>query len=417
MRSNDPREGSTVNTGSQPLTPPAPNGVPLGRVARSRWVIRGFYALDRLSKCLKVVEVRVWRKLLVQCYYRHHDYAPPPSRITIRLTNRCNLRCVQCGQWGERGAFLRPGQPAFPPEMTTEEWKSFIARIAPYCPHVYVFGGEPFLRKDLLEIVRFANSKGVIIGTNTNGTFLHGKGEDIVRSGMDYLIVSLDGPAEVNNRVRLSKQDGFAAVAQGVEELVRARKTCRSRYPLIEMFMTLTEENQGHIVETAELARRWGADYFALTLGIFTTPELARQTNEQFREEFGVEPKFYNGFVRDVSRMDLTAVAAQIRAVERMWGSRYKKYPPGKFDLVEYFTKPEKVLKPKQCIDPWGTMQVMANGDMAYCSDFAELVTGNVRRQDPLALWNNEASQAWRRRIRTKGIFPAETRCCDLFLY
>ncbi len=61
-------------------------------------------------------------------------------------------------------------------------------------------------------------------------------------------------------------------------------------------------------------------------------------------------------------------------------------------------------------------MQLMPNGDMAYCEDFPDLVTGNVREQEPLALWNNAASLAWRRRIRTKGIFPAESRCCSYYL-
>ncbi len=409
-----------MSTGTQLQTPPAAKGGPFRRLAQSRWFVRSHYALDRLAKCLKVVEVRTLRKWLVKYYYSRRDTAPPPSRVTVRVTNSCNLRCVQCGQWGEKGVYLRPGREAFPKEMTTDEWKTFLARMAPVCPHIYIFGGEPFLRKDLLEIVRFANQKGMITGVNTNGSYLAGKGEEIVRSGLDYLIASIDGPHDVNNQIRVGvgKQDGYAAMAAGVAELVRAKQKLNSRYPLIEMFMTLTEQNQAHILETAKLAMDFGGDYFSLTLGVFTTPELARTTNEQFKAEFGVDPHFYDGFVRSVTKIDTAALAASIREVERMWGTRYKQYPPFQLDLEQYFKRPEQLMLPKkQCLDPWATMQILSNGDVAYCSDFAELVTGNVRDTDPLELWNNPTARSWRHRIRTKGIFPAESRCCDYFLY
>jgi MoaA/NifB/PqqE/SkfB family radical SAM enzyme len=281
---------------------------------------------------------------------------------------------------------------------------------------MYFFGGEPFLRKDLLELVRYANDHGVVTGVNTNGHFLTEKGCDIIKSSMDYIMVSLDGPQEVNDRIRLGGTGGYAAVVAGVEELLRSRVALRSRYPLIEMIMTLTEENQGSIVTTAEIARSLGVDYFAVTFGIFTTPELAQQSSEQLQDEFGVKPKFYHGFVRDMSRMDPELITGQIREVRRLWGSRYKQYPPMEFDVADYFQKPERPMVQKPCVSPWLTMQVMTNGEMAFCEDFADLTVGNVADHDPIALWNGAASRSWRRRIRTKGIFPAESRCTSYYL-
>jgi MoaA/NifB/PqqE/SkfB family radical SAM enzyme len=382
----------------------------------TRWVIRGLFAAQRLGKCLRILEVRLVRKLLIRLYYRHRDYAPPPSMITLRMTDHCNLRCKQCAQWGEYGVFVQPERPAPAQEMSTDDWKKFIRRMAPFCPHFYFFGGEPFLRKDLLELVRYAHERNVVTMVNTNGHFLCGRGRAIIRSGMDYIMVSLDGPREVNNRIRLGKGDGYAAVAAGIGELVAAKRRLGSGYPLIELILTLTEENQGALAETAEIAQRWGVDFFAVTFGIFTTPDLAQKSAEQLQREFAVDPKFYHGFVRDMSRMDPEVIASQVLTVRRLWGARYKQYPPMAFDIAEYFHRPQAALMPKQCVAPWTTMQVMANGALAYCEDFADLVVGDVRQQDPLVLWNGAVSQAWRRRIRTKGIFPAETRCTSYYL-
>ena len=388
----------------------------LHRLPKTAWILRGCYALNRLSKAFRVLEVRLWRKPLIRFYYSRTDRAPAPCSVTLRLTSSCNLRCVQCGQWGDRGVFVQQGGSAFPKEMSTEDWRTVIARLAPFCGHIYFFGGEPFLRKDCLELVAYAASKNVIAGVNTNGNFLKGKGSAIVDSGMDFLIVSLDGPRDVNNQIRLGRFDVYQSVIDGVEELVAARKQRHSRWPFIELNMTLTETNQAHITETAEVAVRLGIDYFAVTLGIFTTQDLAKESSEQFKEEFGVDPHFYRGFVRDMSRMDPRLIDAQIREVKRIWGSRYKQYPPIDCDLAEYFGEPAKTLVASPCLVPWMTMQLMPNGDMAYCEDFPDLVTGNVREQEPLALWNNAASLAWRRRIRTKGIFRAESRCCSYYL-
>jgi MoaA/NifB/PqqE/SkfB family radical SAM enzyme len=393
----------------------SPDGRPR-RPRMGRWSIRAWYAARRFRKSLRILGIRAVRATLIRLYYRHRDHAPPPSMITLRTTNLCNLRCKQCAQWGEKGVFLRETRPAPALDLSTEEWKRFIRRMARSCPHIYFFGGEPFLRRDLLELVRFAHDRGVVAGVNTNGQFLRGRGADIVRSSMDYLMVSLDGPREVNDRIRIGKAGGYATVVAGVEELVHAREAQGSGYPLIEMILTLTEENQGSIAATAAIARDLGVDYFAVTFGIFTTEELARRSSELIRDEFGVEPKFYHGFVRDVSRMDPALIAGQIREVRRLWGSRYKQYPPLEFDVADYFRKPELPLVRKPCISPWMTMQVMANGDIAFCEDFADLPVGNVREEDPIALWNGPASRSWRRRIRTKGILPAESRCTSYYL-
>lgn len=52
-------------------------------------------------------------------------------------------------------------------------------------PAFYLFGGEPMLRTDLVFLVRHTGGRGMITGINTNGTFLHGRGGEIVDVGLD----------------------------------------------------------------------------------------------------------------------------------------------------------------------------------------------------------------------------------------
>ena len=382
----------------------------------SRLALRLRYASGHFRKTLRLLQVRYLRKGLVRWHYSHRDHAPAPSMITLRMTNHCNLRCTQCGQWGEHGAFLNaPSAPR--QELTTAQWCTFLDQMSGSCPHVYFFGGEPMMRKDLLSLVHWAAERDMATGVNTNGTFLRGRGDDIVRSGLDYILVSIDGPREVNNMIRIGPRDSFGMATEGVQELVAARRRNRALCPLIEIFMTLTPENQGEILSTARIARELGADYFSLAAGMFTTAELATVSEREYQAEFGIAPTFYRGFVRDVSRMNADAIMRDVHAIRALWGSRFKEYPPIKFDLATYYHQPEQKLSSRQCIVPWLTMQIMPDGTMAFCEDFADLPCGNVTREHPLELWNNSHSRAWRRRIRTKGVFAAESRCVAHYLH
>jgi MoaA/NifB/PqqE/SkfB family radical SAM enzyme len=114
----------------------------------SRFALRLRYVRRHLAKALRLAEVRYLRENRVRWYYRHFDHAPPPSFITLRMTNHCNLRCIQCGQWGENGAFHDRDRPACH-ELTTAQWQTFLDQVSGVCPHVHIFRGEPMLRRDL----------------------------------------------------------------------------------------------------------------------------------------------------------------------------------------------------------------------------------------------------------------------------
>jgi radical SAM protein with 4Fe4S-binding SPASM domain len=65
-------------------------------------------------------------------------------------------------------------------------------------------GGEPFIRKDLPEIIRHGKTLGLEMSSNTNGMLLKPSMVDrVVEAGLDMLVVSIDGPdAETHDAVR-----------------------------------------------------------------------------------------------------------------------------------------------------------------------------------------------------------------------
>lgn len=70
--------------------------------------------------------------------------------------------------------------------------------------YVHFCGGEPFLRKDILDIIHFAKSKGFICDTVSNGYLIDNElARNIVLSGLDILDISIDSADRtLNDRIR-----------------------------------------------------------------------------------------------------------------------------------------------------------------------------------------------------------------------
>ncbi len=68
-----------------------------------------------------------------------------PLSVVISVSYRCNSRCATCDVW------RKPND-----DMTVDEWRRVFHSIgrAPY--YITFTGGEPFLRRDLVDLVRVA---------------------------------------------------------------------------------------------------------------------------------------------------------------------------------------------------------------------------------------------------------------------
>jgi len=352
------------------------------------------------------------RAFLTRAVYVRGDRALPPSTIIARITDRCNLRCIQCGQWGLRGVYCGTRDHASASELDTAQWKRFVAQAARFCPHIYFFGGEPLLRTDLTSIIADASPR-MITGLNTNGMLLEQAASPLVDAGLHYMIVSLDGPRDINNAIRVGHGDVYNSIVSGVTQVIREKRRRHSFFPFVQICMTLTKENQKHIEETARIARALGADSFAVSHGIFTTESLIEASRAQYEREFGLSARYWSGFLRDTSAMDPAMIGQGITQARRIFSASLNRYPAYSFDLERYFHDPSRQLCTLPCTVPWHHLQVMPQGDAALCEDFPDIIAGNVVKEDPLAVWNNDLYRHFRNVVRKNGIFPACNRCCS----
>lgn len=135
---------------------------------------------------------------------------PRPLFASYNVTSRCNMRCSFCDWW-------RMNLPELPT-------KKALAAIDEVCNLGVSFfdlsGGEPLLRKDLPTLAQKASSNGCLVSMNTNGTLLKSFGVSKIADVLDVIVVSLDGPREIHDKIR--------GVAGTYDKAIEAIKSLRA---------------------------------------------------------------------------------------------------------------------------------------------------------------------------------------------
>lgn len=114
-----------------------------------------------------------------------------PFAMTFILTHRCNFRCEYCDIPDAAGA-----------EMTTADFCRALDELtAAGLARASFSGGEALLRPDALDIIAHARGLGLSTSLNSNG-WLTASQMGQLPASLDLLMVSLDGPRPVHDRLR-----------------------------------------------------------------------------------------------------------------------------------------------------------------------------------------------------------------------
>lgn len=145
-------------------------------------------------------------------------------KLTLSLTQRCNLSCAYCYAGKTEGA-----------DMSESTLRRSLERVLEYLPpkaplEVAFFGGEPLLRFDLIETaVAFLRSHPAAAGRalslrlTTNGTRLSEEMLAFLTAEQVAVCVSVDGPPGLHD-ARRQFRGGRGSYATVVRNIARARE-------------------------------------------------------------------------------------------------------------------------------------------------------------------------------------------------
>ena len=148
-----------------------------------------------------------------------------PYVVSWNLTYRCNLACEHC--YLDAGGAPQVGTENFADrsELGTDECFRVIDEIAAFAPECLTIltGGEPLLRRDILEIVRRASERGLWVVVGTNGVSItENLAGRLAEAGARGLSLSLDAlDADRHDRFR-NVRGAWRNTVEGAEILNRA---------------------------------------------------------------------------------------------------------------------------------------------------------------------------------------------------
>jgi radical SAM protein with 4Fe4S-binding SPASM domain len=149
--------------------------------------------------------------------------------VVWNSTRACNLRCIHCYTDSDTRAHAN--------ELTGEEARAMMRDLAQFgIPALLMSGGEPLIRRDLLDLAEYARDLGLRCTLSTNGTLIdEPTARRIQAAGFTYVGISLDGVGEVNDR--------FRGVAGAFERAMRGFRHCVAVGQRVGLRMTLTRHN------------------------------------------------------------------------------------------------------------------------------------------------------------------------------
>jgi Fe-coproporphyrin III synthase len=324
-----------------------------------------------------------------------------PRTATLELTHRCNLQCKMC-------RLPQQGHARAVDELDAAKVLSVVDELQRLgVREVWLVGAEPFLRRDLFEIVEGIVDRGLACSVTTNGTLLNDRMVNrLLASRLQFLTVSIDAPNVTHDFIRGKPIFGF--ITGALASLAKARQAKGQRHPWINIHCTVSTHNAADLSGMIPLCEQLGADSLSFQYVAETTPLEVKSSvfagevvaSDRFIPEgasLHLHPGQQEGFRREI--MALQNYRGPLQLSHRV------------VSALSHQAMSEGGLPVKKCywirshvvVDPYGNVHPCANVD--------RYVYGNVKQETMESIWYGQKAMALRDRIKQR-LLPVCRACC-----
>jgi len=176
-----------------------------------------------------------------------------PFVLTVEPSSCCNLHCPQC----KTGAGKLTRRIGF---LDLEVYRRLIEEIGDRLIYMLLFNqGEPFLHPQIIDFIKIAKRKKIYVCISTNGHFLdqHRRVQSLIESGLDVLIISLDG-ADEQTYASYRVGGDFQRVLKGIQRLGDLKRKLGSNTPKLALQFLVMKHNEHQLADIRKLAHGFG---------------------------------------------------------------------------------------------------------------------------------------------------------------
>jgi radical SAM protein with 4Fe4S-binding SPASM domain len=316
---------------------------------------------------------------------------PPPFMASYSITTKCNLKCKHC--------YSSSVDEASPYELSTKEAFSLVDDLSRWGIGLLIIdGGEPLCREDLLDVVRYASSKGIRTTIGSNGTLIdEAMARKLVDAGVMAVAISVDGADAVTH-------DLFRGVDGAFEQTLRGIESCRNSGLLFQLNMVIRKDNLSQLDDMLRLAVDLGAnaaevfDLVAAGRAKNECKELVLSLEERkvVMERLAQAQEYYPIVIR-VPGCPMYPLILQEKNIKP------KHFPVEMLRRIPYYGRGCAAGMPK------GYVMVLSNGEVNPCM-LLQINLGNIREQSIMSIWENSPVLA---QLRQRELLKDECGVCS----
>ena len=278
--------------------------------------------------------------------------------VTIISTYRCDSKCSMCYIWKN---------PTLPEE---EVMLKTLEKLPNNIDNCNISGGEPTLRKDLMEMVDILATKSRIMEISTNGLHYE-KIIPIVKKYPNIKIrFSLEGFEKTNNTIR-GEEDGFKVKVEGVKKLIEAGGKDLGFGAVIQ------DTNLDELVELYRFCKKLGIEF--ATSALHNAFQFHKNDNYPY-DRFKVAKKVEDLIVEQLKSWSI-----------KNWFRAYLN-----LGLIEKILGHDRLIP---CIAGSGFTFVDPWSDVYACNVRPDLLMGNLEKQTWGEIWEGEKSIEIRKKV------------------
>lgn len=316
------------------------------------------------------------------------DGSPLCRLIAWEVTRSCNLACKHC-----RG---EAHTEAYEGELSTDAAKALIDTFPEVGNPIIIFtGGDPMMRPDLYELVRYATDKGLRCVCSPNGTLITAENAVLLKeAGVQRCSISIDGADAASHDDFRGVEGAFAASMRGIQYLKDAGLE-------FQINTTVTRNNLSSFKKIFELCESLGAAawHIFLLVPMGRAAGLADQviTAEEYED---VLHWFYD--FRKTTSMHLKATCAPhyYRIMRQRAKAEGLPVTPDTFGMD---------AMTRGCLGGTGFCFISHVGQVQPCG-YLELPCGNIKEQPFPEIWKNSHHF---KQFRTQEEYKGKCGICE----
>lgn len=330
--------------------------------------------------------------------------------FVIYLTNRCNLACEMCSQYGENF------KENAPQELSLEEWKKFLSEISDTNPKpkIILMGGEPFLYKDFDKLFKMLKDFQFPVHIVTNGILLD-KHLELLADSDTSITISIDGIEEKHDKIR-GKQGTFKKVIENIK-LANKMQENGAKFKLL-INSVILPDNVNEMSNFIEYMQQFNIEQFVFQHLQFSSREMNSKTSIVWEKELGCE--FNNEHFLTKKTYSLTdkyieQIKKNLKKVSNVCKKETFVFPfLSDEEMVNYYQDKnlDKIRPYFTCTTPWLCAFISPDG---YVSNCIQNTIGNIKNEDFWTLWNNDKANKIRNSLCKNGSFDFCKKCCNFY--